>query len=109
MSSPLNPTNDLAAVGPLLSTPLPAPWLLPSPCPHPPAVVVGAQPPLSVRVLDGVVRVLKGLVPVEAGLPGFAPRRPVLEATVVLAVGSIALWTDTRGRCAKTQDKTRHG
>lgn len=58
---------------------------------------MGAEPPLPVRVLDSVVRVLKGLVPVEAGFPGLGPRSPVLEATVVLAVGSVALWGDIRG------------
>ena len=57
---------------------------------NPPAVVVAAQPPLSVGVLQGVVRVLEGLVPEETGFPSMQAGL-VLEAPVVLSVGSVAL------------------
>lgn len=63
-----------------------------------------AQPPLPVGILDGVVRVLEGLIPVEAGSPRMEAR-PILEASVVLPVGSVALWIDTRGR--QTTQETR--
>jgi len=55
-----------------------------------PAVVVAAQPPLSVGVFKGVVRVLEGLIPEEAGFPPMQAGL-VLEAPVVLSVGSVAL------------------
>lgn len=60
-----------------------------------PAVVVSAQPPLPVGVLECVVGVLEGLVPVEAGFPPLQAGL-VLEAPVVLAVGSVTLWKDDR-------------
>lgn len=58
-----------------------------------PAVVVAAQAALSVGVLEGVVRVLEGLIPEEAWLPG--PQAGlVLEAPVVLSVGGVTLWRE---------------
>lgn len=55
-----------------------------------PAVVVSAQTPLSIGVFEGVVRVLEGLIPEETG---FATMQAglVLEAPVVLSIGSVTL------------------
>ena len=58
-----------------------------------PAVVVAPQTSFPVGVLERVVRVLEGLIPEETG---FAPMQAglVLEASVVLPVGGVTLWTD---------------
>lgn len=55
-----------------------------------PAVVVTSQTTLSIGVFEGVVRVLKGLVPEEAG---FATMQAglVLEPPVVLPVSGVTL------------------
>lgn len=58
----------------------------------PPAVVVSPQTALSIGVFKGVVRVLEGLVPEEAGFTAMQAGL-VLEAPVVLSVGSVTLWT----------------
>lgn len=51
-----------------------------------------AQTPLSIGVFEGVVRVLEGLIPEQAGFTTVQAGL-VLEAPVVLAVGSVTLWT----------------
>lgn len=56
----------------------------------PPAVVVAAQTALPVGILEGVVRVLEGLVPEEAGFPTVQAGL-VLEPPVVFSVGSVTL------------------
>lgn len=55
-----------------------------------PAVVVAAQPALSVGIFERVVRVLEGFIPEEAGFPTMQAGL-VLEAPVVLSVGSVTL------------------
>ena len=55
-----------------------------------PAVVVAAQPSLSVGVLEGVVGVLEGLVPGQAGLASLEAGLP-LTASVILSVGCVTL------------------
>lgn len=57
-----------------------------------PAVVVTSQPTLSVGIFEGVVRVLEGLVPEEAGFTSMQAGL-VLESPVVLPIGGVALWT----------------
>lgn len=56
-----------------------------------PAVVVAAQTPLPVGIFEGVIRVLEGLIPEEAG---FATVQAglVLETPVVFPIGSVTLW-----------------
>lgn len=58
-----------------------------------PAVVVLAQTTLSIGVFEGVVRVLEGLVPEEAGFTTMQAGL-VLEAPVVLPIGSVTLWRE---------------
>lgn len=55
-----------------------------------PAVVMAAQTSFSIRVFEGVVRVLEGLIPEKAR---FTPMQAglVLEAPVVFSVGSVTL------------------
>lgn len=55
-----------------------------------PAVVVPTQTTLSIRVFEGVVGVLKGLIPEKAGFTAMQAGL-VLEAPVVLPVGSVTL------------------
>lgn len=55
-----------------------------------PAVVVTSQPTLSVGIFEGVVRVLEGLVPEEAGFTSMQAGL-VLESPVVLPIGGVAL------------------
>ena len=52
---------------------------------------MSAQTPLSIWVFEGVVWVLEGLIPVEAGFTTMQAGL-VLEASVVLSVGSVTLW-----------------
>ena len=56
-----------------------------------PAEVVAAQTPLSIGVFESVVRVLESLIPEEAGFTTMQAGL-ILEAPVVLSVGSVALW-----------------
>lgn len=58
-----------------------------------PAVVVTSQTTLSVGIFEGVVRVLEGLVPEEAGL-STVQAGLVLESPVVLPVSGVTLWKD---------------
>lgn len=55
-----------------------------------PAVVVAAQTTFSVRILEGVVRVLERLIPEEAGFTSVQAGL-VLETPVVLSIGSVTL------------------
>ncbi len=55
-----------------------------------PAIVVSAQTTLSIGVFEGVVRVLEGLIPEEAGFTSMQAGL-VLEAPVVLSIGSVTL------------------
>ena len=55
-----------------------------------PAVVVTAQTTFSIGVFNGVVRVLEGLIPEKAGFPTMQAGL-VLEAPVVLSIGSVTL------------------
>ena len=69
-----------------------------------PAVVVAAQTTLSIGVFEGVVRVLEGLVPEEAGFTTVQAGL-VLEAPVVLSVGSVTLWEE-RNEIEKVREFT---
>lgn len=52
---------------------------------------MAAQTTLSVGVLEGVVRMLEGLVPEETGFASMQAGL-VLQASVVLSVGGVTLW-----------------
>lgn len=61
-----------------------------------PAVVVASQTTLPVGIFQGVVRVLEGLVPEQAGFSTQVGL--VLESPVVLPVSGVTLWKDKRDR-----------
>lgn len=69
-----------------------------------PAVVVPAQTTLSIGVFEGVVRVLEGLIPEKAGFTTMQAGL-VLEAPVVLSIGSVTLWTE-RNEMEKVREFT---
>lgn len=60
-----------------------------------PAVVVASQTTLPVGIFHGVVRVLEGLVPEQAGFSTLQAGL-VLESPVVLPVSGVTLWKDKR-------------
>lgn len=73
-----------------------------------PAVVVTSQTALPVGVFQGVVRVLEGLVPEQAGFPA-QQAGLVLESPVVLPVSGVTLWKDKKRRRESTHSGPPYG